>query len=343
MMSDIPAHPPGHRAPPSLPVGVVAACLTLSACQPAERPAPPAPLAEPVPPATSTPPADPPPPLAADLGAPASTTSSEPPTPDPTTGAPTEPAGPCPAGMALVEGGSVSRKQHQRWKKLYPEAEPPPAEMPPFCLDLLEATQADLAACAEVIQARPNMLSCVARGDCGTKPVENLGWREAARYCAFRGKRLPTLVEWLWAAGGGAEDRKFPWGDAAPTVKHLNGCDEICARGAMSDCDDADKKSGFCTLQKFSNVRGEDGHDLAAPVGSFPDGAGRWGHLDLAGNVYEHVLTRPDSGDFICGGSYAHTFPGFSFSLHKAICETAGGRPVGVRCASEPAPTGQPR
>lgn len=252
---------------------------------------------------------------------------------------------PCPPGMALVEGGPVSKKQRQRWTKLYPKADPPPAEIAPFCLDLLEATEADIAACPEVIQAQPDMLPCLTRGDCGTKPVEGLSWREPAQYCAFRGKRMPTLFEWLWAAGGGTQDRKYPWGSTPPTVKHLNGCDEICARGAMSDCDEADKKSGFCTLRNFSNVHGgEDGYEHAAPVGSFLAGAGRWGHLDLVGNVAEHVKLRAGDDDdnrFVCGGSYEFTLPGFNFSLHKEICETTSSAPRSVRCASEPGPTDQ--
>ncbi len=251
-------------------------------------------------------------------------------------------AGPCPPGMALVDGGPISKKQRARWKKLYPKADPAPAEMAPFCLDLLEATEADVAACTEVIQARPDMLPCVARGDCGANPVEGLIRREAAQYCASSGKRVPTLVEWVWAAGGGTEDRKYPWGNTPPTAKHVNGCDHACARARMSDCDDRDIKSGYCTLRNFSSIPGEDGYQYVAPVGSFPTGAGRWGHLDLAGNVAEHVELRADNDDFVCGGSYEGMLPGFDFSLHKAICETAWAS-SSVRCASEPRSTAPPQ
>jgi len=35
----------------------------------------------------------------------------------------------------------------------------------------------------------------------------------AEELCAFDGKRLPTEAEWEWAAGGGQEERLFPWSD----------------------------------------------------------------------------------------------------------------------------------
>lgn len=171
--------------------------------------------------------------------------------------------GPCPPGMALVEGGVVTEKQRKRWQELYPE-------------------------------------------------------------------RLPTLVEWLWAAGGGAEDRKYPWGNARPTVKRLNGCDFACARNQQSDCDEHDIKTGSCVMREMVDVQGEDGFDRRAPVGSFPAGAGRWGHLDLVGNMSELVVDRDHILD--CGSNYY----GEEMSLHSEACHRApyvDSRFMGARCA----------
>lgn len=234
--------------------------------------------------------------------------------------------------MALVGGGVVTEKQRKRWQKLYPERSPPPAEIEAFCLDLHELTEADLSAQGrEFLSSWPDSRPpCLERGDCGDLPLERLSSAAARELCSHQGKRLPTLVEWLWAAGGGAEDRKYPWGNARPSVKRLNGCDFACARNQQSDCDEHDIKTGSCVMREMADVQGEDGFEERAPVGSFPAGAGRWGHLDLVGNMSEFVVDRDHVLD--CGSNYY----GEEMSLHSEACHRApyvDSQFMGARCA----------
>lgn len=134
-------------------------------------------------------------------------------------------------------------------------------------------------------------------------PVVHVSQKDAAAYCEWAGKRLPTEVEWEFIARG-VERRIFPWGD------EWDG----------------------------SRLRWKDGSKLSlAAVGSFPQGATPDGLHDLAGNVWEWTSSRTHAGNGVLkGGAWVTDNPAHLRSAMRLDEEhTFSSDDTGFRCVRD--------
>jgi formylglycine-generating enzyme required for sulfatase activity len=139
-----------------------------------------------------------------------------------------------------------------------------------FLLDKTEVTNGGYLECVKAGSCKPYRGDVAKSMKAGseqsfrgpTQPVVGVSWFDAKAFCEWRDKRLPTEAEWEKAARS-SDKRTYTWGEAAPDPKR-HGCFSGCNGGTT------------------------------APAGSYPDGAGPYGHLDLAGNVWEWVADLYD-------------------------------------------------
>jgi len=183
-----------------------------------------------------------------------------------------------------------------------------------------EALSVALTNCGAVGGAEPSPSTWTVLPDANEAlPINCLTWFEAFAFCAWDGGRLPSEAEWNYAAAGGREARVYPW--------------------ASSDATDVDANHAVY-------------QSPIAKVGSKSPGNGRFGHADLAGNVWEwnvdwyrgtysvpcddcaELASDVDTSDRVLrGGAYYNEPPYLRVAARGNAAPSVRDSGYGVRCA----------
>jgi hypothetical protein len=183
-----------------------------------------------------------------------------------------------------------------------------------FCLGETEVTVGQYKKCVQAGECKParrSRFSCNARfSDREDHPINCVDHHQASAYCEFVGGRLPSELEWEYAARGGSEQRRYSWGDEHPDGRS-------CWKQAAGTCKVKSFAPGAFGLHDMTGNLWEWTSDW---FGSYP-----WPRLEGHAKIYK-------------GGSWSRRFVKW---MRPALRNRYGphewGSHLGFRCAKTPA------
>ncbi len=164
-------------------------------------------------------------------------------------------------------------------------------------------------------------------------PVVHVTWNDAQAYCAWAGKVLPTEAQWEYAARGGLEGARFPWGN------ELTPCGKWPCniwQGTFpthNSCDD-----GFLTTAPVKAFAAN-GYGMFQASGNVWEWCGDWFAPDWYARSARQDPTGPDRGEtrvmrggsYLCDASYCHRY---RVAARSSSTPDSAGANIGFRCAN---------
>lgn len=146
-------------------------------------------------------------------------------------------------------------------------------------------------------------------------PVVHVSYTDAERYCAWAGRRLPTEIEWEYAARGGRGKQNYPWGDQYTPNKMNIWEGKFPQKNTLKD-----------------------GYLGPAPVTAYAPND--YGLYNMCGNVWEWVAGGTAEARTLRGGSFIDSVDGkfnhiVLVSTRQENTGDSTASNVGFRCASK--------
>jgi formylglycine-generating enzyme required for sulfatase activity len=172
--------------------------------------------------------------------------------------------------------------------------------MSAYYMDIFPVTNAQFKEFLQATKYRPtdtaNFLKHWVKGNYKKEeanyPVVYVSYEDAKAFAKWAGKRLPTEIEWQYAAQT-PELNEWPWKQETPVKRKIQYVNETLSTSALEGID-----SSLVNL----------GDGKMHPVGSYPKGANPYGLQDLVGSVWQLTNDLYESGSYryimMKGGSY---------------------------------------
>jgi formylglycine-generating enzyme required for sulfatase activity len=198
--------------------------------------------------------------------------------------------------MVTVPAGPVvfgAREPDSNWSELKETALP---SVPAFQLERYEVSNWQYRLCVDAGRCTTPILPTDFYDEAHLNhPVAGVSAVQAADYCRWLGRRLPTEVEWERAARG-PNGQPWPWGDAPLTPERAN----VSFEGPPQD---------------------------SKPVDSYPAGASvnPTGIFNLAGNVWEWTASYAQLAEAAYDPTFIWDGKGASLSKEMGLIQRGGG------------------
>jgi formylglycine-generating enzyme required for sulfatase activity len=224
-----------------------------------------------------------------------------------------------PVAAFHIDEYEVTIGQYKKFLEAVKDKNPQDYLPPDLKMEKQNFIPADWDNILKIIQKKKDLEGSLLTND---SPIFNIDYADAYAYAKWAGKRLPTELEWMRAAGGD-NHFQYPWGSQADLSKANTGAD----------------KNTTSTQALAGSL---DGFRGTNPVDAKDSDSSPFGVKGLAGNVSEWVQASPELGPLRAN---AQPYRGGHHGTDKLISNqlrTGGDRStrnpfLGLRCASDTA------